>query len=734
MIMSVLDELKRRNVLRVVFAYLVVGWLLTEVLTTILPELGAPAWASRTVILVFALGFVPVAVLSWIYEFTPEGIKRESDITSEDGPRPSSRTFDYVVIAAITILIFAIAVLGARTTVDEAPATAGNVSVASVAVLPFTNMTGDERNDYFSDGMTETLLHMLAQIPDLQVAARTSSFAFKGQRKTAQEIADTLGVAHILEGSVQLANNRVRVTAQLIRAVDGFHVWSQNYDRNFDDIFGIQDEIAREVGKSLSASLLGNESTPEIKPVGTDNPDAYDLYLQALGERATYSYRGLQAAESLLKGALATDPNFLDAKTELAINYMHQANTGLMGREESITLCTAMTRQVLEVRPDDPLANAIDIFGDVLGHTELAGPDQTRAAIEELTRLTAENPDIYEIRMLLSDLLRIFRQYDRALLVNLEGLQREPFNARIHYELGTLYSLMDRPEDARNALTKSLEIEPRQPNAYLHLARVSARTGDTVDIVRHMLKAFELDPSDHELPGALAMFLYELRLIEEGDDFRDLVDAIAPTSEMSYRLALRRAVAVDDIEESVLIAKRIVEEDVGERQAVFSEAVQVLMNSAANTGTVDEMTAYLEQHAPGLFDTDAETLPPKYRAAQMAAFDAWYIALPRDEMLKRLADIIESAREFGFDPMDDPLARLSIHALRGETEQGVKVALNDVLPMAITTDLRWRERLDAAQFRDILAEPRVAEALERWRAQYEEAREAVRAYMAELSA
>ena len=431
---------------------------------------------------------------------------------------------------------------------------------------------------------------------------------------------------------------------------------------------------------------------------------------------------------------MATDPDFLDAKTELAINYMHQANTGLMGREEAITLCTAITRQVLDVKPDDPLARAIEVFGDVLGHTEFARPEQTRAAIDELTRLTAANPDIYEIRMLLSDLLRIVKQYDRALLVNLEGLQREPFNARIHYELGTLYSLLDRPEDARNALKTSLEIEPRQPNAYMHLARVSARTGDTVDIVRHMLKAFELDPSDHELPGAIATFLYELRLIEEGDDFRDLVDAIAPTSDMSYRLALWRTIAVDDVAESVVVAKRIVEGDVGDRQAVFSEAVRVLMNSAAAEGTVSDMTAYLEQHAPGLFDINAESVSPKYRAAQIAAFDAWYVALQRDEMLERLTDIIESAREFGIDPMDDPTARLGIHALRGETERAVDVALNDVLSKAVTTDLRWRERFNGAQYRNIVAEPRVTEALERWQADYENAREAVRAYLAELSA
>ena len=267
--MTLVSELRRRNVFRVVFAYLVVGWLLTEVLTTILPELGAPAWASRTVILVFALGFIPAVVLPWIYELTPDGIRRESEIDGSEDLRRNSRTFDYLAIATVAVLILVLAVLGARTTID-APRSPGQViSNASVAVLPFVNMTGDKDNEYFSDGLTETLLHMLTQIPDLQVAARTSSFAFKDQSKTAREIASVLQVAHILEGSVQLAGNRVRITAQLIRAEDGFHVWSSNYDRDFDDIFAVQDEIARRVGSELSASLLGEEQETQIAGFST---------------------------------------------------------------------------------------------------------------------------------------------------------------------------------------------------------------------------------------------------------------------------------------------------------------------------------------------------------------------------------------------------------------------------------------------------------------------------------
>ena len=461
--MTLVSELRRRNVFRVVFAYLVVGWLLTEVFTTILPEIGAPAWASRTVILVFALGFFPAVILPWIYELTPDGIKRESEIDGSEDLRRSSRTFDYLAIATVAVLILVLAVLGARTTIDTSRSPGQVISNASVAVLPFVNMTGDKDNEYFSDGLTETLLHMLAQIPDLQVAARTSSFAFKGQAITAREIASALQVAHILEGSVQLAGNRVRITAQLIRAEDGFHVWSSNFDRDFNDIFAIQDEIAKEVGNSLSESLLGTEKVPEISRVGTENPDAYDLYLQALGERATFSYGGLQAAENLLKGALATDPDFLDAKTELAVNYLHQFETGLMERDEVMSKCSAIAKQVLASRPDDPVANAIRLYVE---NKHSGDPRRILDAIEELEKLVAENPSIYELRLVLARLLQSAQQFDRALVVHLEALQQDPYNPRIHYELGAQYLVLERPREARAALEKSLEIEPRQPNAY----------------------------------------------------------------------------------------------------------------------------------------------------------------------------------------------------------------------------------------------------------------------------
>ena len=261
--MSLFNELKRRNVFRVAAAYVVVAWLVTEVGTTLLQTFGAPDWVAKAIILMFGLGFIPVVVFSWVYELTPEGIKKETQVNRDTSiTSKTGRKLDLITIVAVVVGIGFISfssVIVPPPALETAETTAHE---ASVAVLPFVNMSGNAENEYFSDGLTETLLHMLAQVPGLKVAARTSSFSFKEQPElTASEIANILNVAHILEGSVQRAGDRVRITAQLIRADDGFHVWSENYDRTLDNIFDIQDEIAEKVGGALSESLL---QTPKL--------------------------------------------------------------------------------------------------------------------------------------------------------------------------------------------------------------------------------------------------------------------------------------------------------------------------------------------------------------------------------------------------------------------------------------------------------------------------------------
>jgi TolB-like protein/tetratricopeptide (TPR) repeat protein len=716
-------------------AYLVVGWLLTEVLTTILPTLGAPEWASRAVILSFAFGFIPAVIFSWFYELTPDGIKLDHEVDRDDlASRKTGKKLDHMAVVAAVVLIILIGLFSARQTSDDAAPVDVAVSSASVAVLPFVNMSNDKDNEYFSDGLTETLLHMLTQFPDLKVAARTSSFAFKGKDIGIREIARALEVAHILEGSVQRVGDNVRITAQLIRASDGFHVWSESYDRRLDDIFGIQDEIAEKVGFALSASLLGEGGDTKVAGVQTTDPDAYDLYLQARRERATNSYGGLEAAEDLLKGALLIDPDFVDAKTELASSYIQQAETGLMDRSDAFAEVIAITDQVLATNPDNAVARAVSIYAKA--GMRAANGDLSLVAnlAQELEEIVAQAPDEVQPRILLIRAYQGLQREDQAIPVLEDALQQDPFNPSLHYELGTTFLRLERWDDARASLEESLEIEPSQPNAYTNLGTLSLQSGDGVGFVTQFLNSLKVDPRDHELPGILAAFLYRLGLIDEADDFRDRVQTLAPTSGIAYRLELLRAISIGDTEASIASARRAIEDDVENRSFAFGGAVRHLMRTAARNGTVEEESAWIDERAPGIFDLEAELVPQKYRLAQGVAFDAWYVSLPREEVLRRLDIILEIGASLGLDLTQEPNTYLNVLAIRGEVEEAIEVALEQVFSQSVARNLGWRENFAQAQFAKIVADPRVQAAMRRWEEEEAALRGEVQSYFSDLHA
>jgi len=733
--MPLITELRRRNVFRVAAAYLVVGWLLTEVLTTILPTLGAPEWAARAVILIFAFGFVPAVVLAWFFEITPDGIKRDHEVDFEDPDKHRQvRKVDQLTIATAIVLIIFIGLFSARYTADDPSPSDLGISATSVAVLPFENMSGDKDNEYFSDGLTETLLHMLAQIPDLKVAARTSSFAFKGQNKSIQEIAAQLEVAHILEGSVQHAGDQIRITAQLIRASDGFHVWSKNFDREFTDVFAIQDEIATQVGSALSASLLGTESETQLAGIATDDPDAYELYLRARKERATYSYSGLLAAENLLKGALLIDPDFIEAKSELANSYIHQVETGLMSPETANAEIIAITDQVLAVRPDDPVAKATSIYAKATSLIAMGDDAAMPDLAAELETIVNSSPASYEPRILLVRAYTALQQNEKSLPILRGALSLDKFNPALHYELGTAYIRLERWDEAKAALEKSLELEPMQPNAYTYLGTIAMRAGDYTTMVKHQLNAISVDPEDHELPGMLSLFLYQLGLVEIADDFRNRVLTLAPTSTIAYQVELARAKAIGDLEGSVEAARRAIEDNIEDRRFSFVGAVQHLIRTAVRTDRVEEEFAWIDAQQPGIFDVDATSQPARNRGAQGVAFEGWVQILPREEVLRRLDVLLAYAEAMGVDPKEIPATQLSILTLRGEFEEAIRVALEEFFSQSVALNPNWRDMLMQPQYAEVVADPRVQEAMRRWETEEAELRASVESYFADLHA
>jgi TolB-like protein/Tfp pilus assembly protein PilF len=733
--MSLIPELRRRNVFRVAAAYLVVGWLLTEVLTTILPTLGAPDWASRAVILTFAFGFLPAVILAWFYEITPEGIKRETEVNRDDPDHwRVARRIDKITIATAITLIVVIGLFSAQYTGEDALKSGPEISATSVAVLPFVNMSDDADNEYFSDGLTETLLHMLAQIPDLKVAARTSSFAFKGDNRSIQEIARALEVGHVLEGSVQRVGDRVRITAQLIRASDGFHVWSEVYDRTLDDIFAIQDEIAGKVGGALSQSLLGDANVLPRGGVTTASADAYDLYLQARKERMTNSYGGLQAAEDLLKGALLIDPDFTDAKTELANTYLQQLETGLLDQRTGLNRVISLSDQALEDSPDDPVASSISLYAKAMSLSLQGDALALSDLVDKLESIVASAPSVTEPRILLVRAYTMIQRFEESLPVLQGALSLDPFNPALHYEMGTAYMLLERWDEAKASLEKSLEIEPSQPNAYTILGAIALRDGDGPGFARHFLDAISVDPRDHELPGMLAIFLYQLGLNDIADDLRDRVLALNPTSEIAYQIEMVRAKTNGDTEGSIQAARRAVEDNIQDRRFAFGGAIQHLLRMAAREDRLEEEFTWIEEQLPGIFDVDASRIRQKYRNAQGVALESWLQVLPREEVVRRLDQMLSVAEDLGVDPTEKAETYLGILAIRGETEEAIKVALERVFTESVALHLNWRETFAQPQYAEIVADARVQAALQRWEEEEAALRSSVQSYFADMQA
>jgi TolB-like protein len=329
-------ELKRRNVFRVAIAFIIVAWLLLQVVDILVPMLALPEWVGRLVFLLLLIGFPIALLLAWAFELTPEGIRREQDVDrAQPKAAAAGQRLNTLIIGG---LVLAVGYFmwerqagddAVDTVASEPPAQAQQLQAAvepgprqqSIAVLPFVNMSSDQEQEWFSDGLTEEILNALARTPDLLVAARTSSFKYKGSEEDIPTIATALGVAHILEGSVRSARDRLRVTAQLIRASDGFHLWSETYDRNPEDVIAIQEDIAIEIATALETAM-DPEALAQMMSSGTSSVPAYNAYLEGLAiDSSTLStgdtYSFLRARDAYRR-AIELDPEFSFAHWELA--------------------------------------------------------------------------------------------------------------------------------------------------------------------------------------------------------------------------------------------------------------------------------------------------------------------------------------------------------------------------------------------------------------------------------
>src|SRR5213082_2611800 len=477
-------ELKRRNVIRAAGLYLVGAWLLTQVASTVLPMFGAPDWLPRSIVILLAIGFLPLLIFSWIFEMTPEGLKRDEDVPLERSIAPQTgrrmnRMISAVLVLALGYFVFdkfvltprrEAALVAARPSAE--PKSAANAK--SVAVLAFANLSDDKGSEYFSDGISEEILTILQKVPGMHVAARTSAFSFKDKNATAQEIGQKLGVAHLVEGSVRKAGDMVRIAARLTQANTGEEQWSENYTRNLKDVFAVQTELAATIVEQLRGQLTGGgdakakaviqEQVQMAEKGGTKNVEAHEAYLQGRFFSNRHSEKETDQARVAYQRAVELDPKFALAWAGLAQTHVWDCNYATEGGQKGFNAHLAAAREALEralsLEPDLPDA----LFARATIETNF--DYNWKSAAETLRKALTLAPQDPALLMQAGNLAAARGEKTQSLEFDRRAVALDPVNALAREYLASALSVTGKQEEARTEYARAIELNPSAPNSH----------------------------------------------------------------------------------------------------------------------------------------------------------------------------------------------------------------------------------------------------------------------------
>jgi len=600
-------ELKRRRVFRTLVAYAIAAFAILQVVEPVMHGLALPEWVLKAVVIGLGLGLPVTLLLAWAYDIKPHGIQR-TPAPAGASTNPSARAYRALVLVAIGLLLASPAVLYYLVRGESRTAAATSLvspTAASIAVLPFVNMSADPANDYFSDGLSEEILNALAGIPGLRVPARTSSFAFKGQAQDVAKIGAALRVANVLEGSVRKSGGRVRITAQLVSAADGYHLWSRTYERSLSDVFAIEDEISADIATALKLRLVPADRAPATQPTATNNPQAYEAYLlgrHLLNQRNRASMEGALAS---FHKATALDPDFAAAYADTAIA------TLFLGRSDTTYGDVPMSEAIAQARPalDKAMALAPDHF-EVLAAAGLAESfaGHFQRALELYDRSLAINPSNGDVRNWKALALEAMGRYDQSLAAAAEAVKVDPLSKIALYNYAPTLQTFGRTAEAAAVVDRLGALD----EGWGEWARgtLTQIRGDRPESVRHYLRAVQLGRD--KAAGALAVIFAELGLREEalrlagGENVKvlwalgDRVGALqaarnvaqkAPDIPEAKRKLFMTVYAAGRTAEAAALAARVW--DGSESAAGLSPGFLLMMADAARTaGKKDEATRY----------------------------------------------------------------------------------------------------------------------------------------------
>ena len=534
-------ELKRRNVYKVAVAYVVVAWLAIQAASILLPTFEAPGWVMKVLVAFLVLGFPTALIFSWAFEITPEGIKLESEVAANKSiARKTGRKIVAItaVLAVIAAGLFVFRLVGtdrravgSADNIEDGRRSAASLPVPnkSIAVLPFDNLSRDPDNAYFCEGVQDEILTRLAKVADLKVISLTSTQHFKSAPENLPEIAKRLGVMHVLEGSVQKANDQVRVNVQLINAITDAHLWADTYDRKLTDIFAVESEISKAIAETLQAKITGSEKA-SIAKTPTVNPEAYELYLKGRFFWNKRTGDDLRKSIDYLKQAIAKDPNYALAYAGLADSYGLLRFYAGASPAESVVPGAAAAKKAVEL--DDSLAEPHASLG-LIATEEL----EVHRGVSELERAIQLNPNYATAHHWLALAFTALGQSDRSIKELKRALELDPLSMAINADLSIGYLYARRYDEAEAQARKALEIDPRSFLAHYYLGMALQLKGRLKEAIPEFQKAVDLN---HD-PYCISMLLQGYARNGQRDEARKL---LAQLNEMKsaevpeYALAL----------------------------------------------------------------------------------------------------------------------------------------------------------------------------------------------------
>ncbi len=678
-IMSFFEELKRRNVFRMAVLYVVATWLLLQVTDVLSSLLNLPRWAGSLVVMLLVLGFPIMLMVSWVYEMTPDGLRREKEIDhSEAVSSETGRKINTLIIVLLVLAIAAVALdrlLPEAATIVDAPMSEPVAAVVedspldrSIAVLPFANRSAREEDRFFVDGIHDDILTQLAHIDSLTVISRTSVEKFRGTTQSMKEIGDVLGVTNILEGGVQRAGDRVRINMQLIDAETDSHLWAEIYDRELTtaNIFGIQSEISTAIADALKATL-SREEQDRLEAVPTENLAALEAYFLGKQSMAIPTGESLKDAVRYFEQAIDLDPEFALAYLSIAESYFSQTDNGNLSPQEVHTLEGPFIDKALAL--DGQLAGAFSALGrHLLYEGDSVGAETAYRRSLELGTNDARTHHQYSL------FLRLYGKYEDGLRYIQKAAQLDPLSPVIQTNIGTVLFALGRPEEAIVQMKKTIEMDSAYAVGYWSIGGVYwTEFGQFDEAMAWFMQGLERNPGNTKITAWIGLLYLDLG--DEAEAERWITAALDSARNDSFSLWAQEMLLLYQGEDSKAreSAKKVLQKDPGWKFSLANLGMQDML-----AGNADDARSRYEEQFPDLLDDDNPQIDRSNvdAAINLGAIMASLGQSPRAQLLlDKSLDYAESTSmpRLHWYPIAYGIPQqVQIFAMQGETEKALQ--------------------------------------------------------------